>query len=54
MSELNPFDLSTHLIDAHHQDAPFIDSLDADELRRYHADCHATGVPDHEHASSNL
>lgn len=46
----NPFDLANHLIGEHHQAAAFVDELDADELRAYHADCHASGSPDHDHA----
>lgn len=45
----NPFDLGTHLIDGHHQAAEFVDQLDADGLRDYHAHCHETGQPDHHH-----
>lgn len=45
-----PFDLATHLIDDHHQDETYVNGLGVvDELRRYHAECHATGMPDHEH-----
>jgi hypothetical protein len=45
----NPFDLGTHLIDEHHQAPEFIDQLDADDMRAYHDQCHATGCPDHAH-----
>lgn len=44
-----PVSTSVHLIEDHHQDDVFIDGLDSDQLRQYHSDCHAAGLPDHEH-----
>jgi hypothetical protein len=46
---VNPFALATHLIDDHHQHDTFVDGLDSDALRSYHADCHRSGQPDHTH-----